>query len=226
MRNLKVNISVMYHTSPANIKVMFYDVILMKSRWTIQGLNLLINQTNLSQTHVLLYSASSQRKPSIVIIFNSTFGGLKVMGKYEVNVSNCNIDGTTRSDMTVMDITNTTLHLQASTFTRNGRYFGNFGAAVLKATWSNVFVQLTNLSRNVGHKGVIEIDNGSSLSIKHSSFENNGHWFFALCTILVNLNSSARVENCTFIGNVAAYVPRPILLSLWTTVVLQITQDN
>ena len=201
VRNLKVNISVMFHTSPATVKVTFYDAILIKSMWTIQGLNLLVNQTNLSQTHVLLYASSSQRKPGIVSISNSTFGRLKIVGKYEANVYNCSINGATRPEVTLMDITNTKLHLHTSTFIRN---VGNIGAAVLKATQSNVSIQQANFSGNVGHNGVIEIGNGSSLTIKHSSFENNGHWFFALSTILVKSKSSARVENCTFISNSAA----------------------
>ena len=101
-----------------------------------------------------------------------------------------------------MDITNTKLQVQASTFYRNK---GNFESAVLKEVQSNVTIQHTNFSRNFGHNGVIEIANGSSLSLDNSVFEDNDHWFFALSTIIIKSKSSATVKHCMFVANIAVH---------------------
>ena len=192
----------MGHTPTKRVQVTFHGITLSKSTWRFHGLNLLTYQADLSRAQLSLDRINGQRTAGVAKIFNSTFGSLKISGNHEVNVSKCNIDGISRPDVTLLDINNTNLHIKTSTFTRN---YANFDTAVLKASESNITMQHVNFTRNVGHKGVIEIGNRSSLHVENSTFVNNGHLFFALSTILVRPTGSAAVTNCTFVSNFAAF---------------------
>ena len=68
-------------------------------------------------------------------------------------------------------------------------------------------MNITNVSfqHSYGKKGLIQAIENSNLIITNSTFDRNGHWFYALSTIVLMSGSQALVSNCVFNGNKGAY---------------------
>ena len=185
------------------IQVTFYNETLLNSTWILHGLNLLVHQANLSQTDFTIFRVSGQTRDGVIRIYNSTVGSLKLRGPemFHINIVKSELDGTERPRKTLLDVSNTRLYINKSTF-RNNKV--EVGPALIKAANSLVMVENCTFLENVGQTGLFEITNGSNLNMTDSEFKHNGHWFFALSTIAIRRSSSASITGCSFVNNMAA----------------------
>ena len=200
---LSVVTSVMDSPPTGSVHVAFVNVQLLKSIWEIHGVNLVIKDSNLSKTQLMLRSVEglSTEKGSAVIE-NSTFGQMKIQSEYKVQMVNCQVDGAMRLEETMLDIKICDLEIKNCKFSLNKA--GHRQPAVLEALGSRVRVQDSSFNWNIGHHGIIEILQGSQLFITNSEFENNGIFLYSLSLIIVRSNSSATLLNCYFANSVAA----------------------
>ena len=200
---LSVVTSVMDSPPTGSVHVAFVNVQLLKSIWEIHGVNLVIKDSNLSKTQLMLRSVEglSTEKGSAVIE-NSTFGQMKIQSEYKVQMVNCQVDGAMRLEETMLDIKFCDLEIKNCKFSLSKA--GHQQPAVLEALGSRVRVQDSSFNWNIGHHGIIEILQGSQLFITNSEFENNGIFLYSLSLIMVRSNSSATLLNCYFANSVAA----------------------
>ena len=172
---------------------------MLHSDWTIRGMNMKLTQSHLLLMNATLENSNTQTK-KLAEIGNSSFGHLNISG-YEVRINECSIDGTYKSKVTLVDIRDSRLNVTNSIFYNHEV---KNGPAIIKASSTDVIVQDTNFTRNVGREGVIYILNGSKLQLQNCNLIENGHWYFAESTILLKSNSTVVVVDCYFYGNYAS----------------------
>ena len=200
---LSVVTSVMDFPPTGRVHVAFISVQLLKSIWEFHGVNLVIKDSNLSKTQLMLRSVEGlSTERGSALIKNSTFGQMKIQSEYKVQMVNCQIDGAMRLEGTMLDIKFCDLEIKNCKFFLNKA--GLRQPAVLEAIGSRVRVQDSSFNWNIGHHGIIEILQGSQLFITNSEFENNGIFLYSLSLIVVRTNSSAILSNCYFANSVAA----------------------
>ena len=152
------------------IQVTFYNETLLKSTWILHGLNLLIYQANLSQTDFTVDRVSGQTRDGVISIYNSTVGSVNVKGTetFRINVTKSDLDGTERSEKTLLDVINTKLYIKKSTFRSNKV---EAGPALVKAVNSRIAVENCSFLDNVGRSGLFQIANRSNLDVADSEFK-------------------------------------------------------
>ena len=79
------------------------NVDFIASDWTINELNLAINESNLSNLNISLQGNKEWKMRKFVHIFQSTLGHLRMKDNYEVTISKCNA-GERQLDSTLMDM--------------------------------------------------------------------------------------------------------------------------
>ena len=191
--------------SVENISVNFYDVSLSNTSWTIHGLNLYINDCNLVTVgffirHKPIYQIGRRE----IKIVNSTFGHLNVKGGYNILVSDCTVDGATLApNSTLMDVVGGTLTVSTSTFHHLGAgvYDWDIVPNLLKVVRCRIHMVDVNCSNNEAPVVLIQIQNGSELFVRDSTFENNGN---ISSVISVKFNSSLSISDSLFSGNSAS----------------------
>ena len=191
-----------------DISVNFRGVSLSKTSWTVQGLNLFINDSNLMNVQFFI-----RNKPICPIcmkenrIVNSIFGHLSIKGGYNVHVSDCKVDGATvMPNSTLLDMMGGTLSVSNSSFQYLGESAGsvNVDPGLLRAVGCRIHMVGVNCSNNEVPGGLIQIQNGSELFVQNSTFINNGHVSSPSSVISVKFNSSLFISGSLFSGNVAS----------------------
>ena len=176
-------------TDIEGINIEFIDVTLLNSIWKIHGLNLIMEKTNLAKTLLYMVKQSHKSQMNFVNISNSTFGSL-ITYKYEITISDSNIDGTTRLNNTLVDITDSNLTIV------NSRLF-NISSAIINAFTSHIKIQDVKISESGYNSDLIQVRNDSELIVQASIFENNEN----ANIISVLVNSFASIKNSNFLKN-------------------------
>ena len=179
-------------SSHNDVTIYFY-VSMLRSDWTIRGMNMKLTQSHLLLMNATLENSNTQTK-KLAEIGNSFFGRLNISG-YEVRISECSIDGTYRSKVTLLDIRDSRLNVTNSSF-YNHEVKDN--SAIINASSTDVKIKDSVFTKNLGKEGVIQLLNGSNLELEKCNFSRNGEMFFAESTILLKSKSSVRVVDCFF----------------------------
>ena len=101
-----------------DISVNFGNVSLCTTNWTIHGLNLFINTSQLHNARLFIaQNTSFQKYGTKIKIINSTFGHMNVRGGYNIQVSDCTVDvNTVTSNSTLLDVVGGTISVSNSSF--------------------------------------------------------------------------------------------------------------
>ena len=197
-RYLKVETSSIGESNSQQISVEFWNILLFESDWTIKGMNLIINQSDLVTTQLNL-RMESVSESGFVKIYNSSFGKLKVLDKYNIEISNSRMEGAFGFKDTLIEITNCTLNISESVFSYHWTFFG---PAVLNALSSTVYIWKTKFTENHGGT-IIQIYRGN-VYIRESNLDWNGILpFSSTTTIHVAFNSRCFISACNFSQNFA-----------------------
>ena len=189
--------------SEEEISVNIKGITLSNTNWTIQGLNLFINDSNLVTVQFFI-----RLKPTCQIcrreikIVSSTFGHMNVRGGYDIQVSHCIVDDiTVTSNSTLLDVVAGGLIVSNSSFQHLS---GVEGPGLLRAVGSRIHMVGVSCSNNEAPYGLIQIQNGSELFVQNSTFMNNGHVSSPSSVISVQSNSSLSISDSVFSGNTAS----------------------
>ena len=148
-----------------------------------------MEKANLAKTLLYMVKQSHKSQMNFVNISNSTFGSL-VTYTYEITISDSNIDGTTRLNNTVVDITDSNLTVV------NSRLF-NVSSAIINAFTSHIKIKDVKISESGYNSDLIQVRNDSELIVEASIFENNENG--SIISVLVN--SFASIKNSNFLKN-------------------------
>ena len=96
------------HNRP--LSVLFNDVNLLSSNWSIFGLNLIMNNSDLSKSRIFMRN-TNKMKTGKVQISNSTFGYLEVTNEFDINLSDSYINGSERLSLTLINATGNTVNI-------------------------------------------------------------------------------------------------------------------
>ena len=197
-RYLKVDTSSIRESNSQQISVEFSNISLFKSDWTIKGMNLIINQSDLVMTQLNL-RMESVSESGFVKIYNSSFGKLKVLDKYDIEISDSRIEGTFGFKDSLIEITNYTLNISESVFSYHWTFLR---PAVLNALSSTVYIWRTRFTKNHGGT-IIQIYRGN-VYMRESDFDWNGILpFSSTTTIHVAFNSRCFISASNFSWNFA-----------------------
>ena len=180
-------------SSHNDVTVHFYNVSMLHSDWTIRGMNMKLTQSITLSMNATLENSNTQTK-KLAEIGNSSFGHLNITG-FEVRISECSIDGTYRSKVTLVDIRDSRLNVTNSSFYNHEV---KDSSAIIKASSTDVKIKDSLFTKNLGKEGVVQILNGSNLELEKCNLSRNGELFFAESTILLKSKSKARVVDCFF----------------------------
>ena len=87
------------------------EVTLDNSIWALHGFNLKVINAIVPKIKFLLYPNNKEDSIHSVNILSSSFGQLKVSRGFNINISNCYIDGNTRLSSTLIDIVHCNLSI-------------------------------------------------------------------------------------------------------------------
>ena len=148
------------------------EVTLDDSIWELHGLNLKIINAIVPKTKFLLYSNNKEDFIHSVNILSSSFGQLKVLMGFNINISNCYIDGNTRLSSTLIDIVDCNLSITNFIFFNQMKH--DKGPAIINAMACHIDIMNVNILQNYALDGLIWVSNSSVLQIKNSMFSDNG----------------------------------------------------
>ena len=188
-----------------DISVNFMKASLSNTSWTIQGLNLFINDSNLASVQFFIrHKVICQICRREIDIVNSTFGHMKIRGGYNIQISDCTVDGATvMSNSTLLDVMGGTLNVSNSSFQHLGGSKAE-SSGLLRAVGCRIHMVGVNSSNNEAPGGLIQIQNGSELFLHNSTFINNGHASSISSVISMIFNSSLTISTSVFSGNTAS----------------------
>ena len=151
------------------------NVTMLESYWTLRGLNLFVYSSDLGQTMISIGKTNDQKQKGLIYFHNSTFGQLKVPGGFHVELFNCNIDGTSRLETTLLDIRDSNLIIKKSSFYNNRLGWDMHGPVLLNAFYSSVYIMEANFTHNTGYSSypLLFIESGSGLDTEQVTFEDN-----------------------------------------------------
>ena len=197
-RYLKAETSSIRESNSQQMSVEFSNISLFQSDWTIIGMNLIINQSDLVMTQLNL-RMESVSETGFVKIYNSSFGKLKVLDNYDLEISDSRMEGTVGFKDTLIEITNCTLNISESVFSYHWTFLG---PTVLNALSSTVNIWKTRFTKNHGGT-IIQIFRGN-VYMRESNFDWNGILpFSSTATIHVAFNSRCFISDCNFSSNFA-----------------------
>ena len=197
-RYLKVETSSIRESNSQQISVEFSNISLFESDWTIKGMNLIISHSDLVMTQLNL-RMKSVSESGFVKIHNSSFGKLKVLDKYDIEISDSRMEGTHWFKDTLIEITNCTLNISESVFSYHWSFLR---PAVLNALSSTVYIWKTKFTVNYGTT-IVQIHRGN-VYMRESIFDYNGSILLSItATIHVAFNSTCFISDCIFSWNFA-----------------------
>ena len=159
-------------------------------------MNLLILSANLENTSIQM--EQPRQSEHTIYIFNSTFDHLQVLNGFEITVTECTIDGTTKLEIPWMETITSSINLNYITFYN---LYSASDVAIRKAVASKVYMEGIYCGNSYGGLGLIQILNGSVLNLNKSTFEYNGNLIWTLSAVTVKFNSMATIDSSSFIGN-------------------------
>ena len=207
MKKTPVMLSQFPSDSEEEISVNFMSVSLSNTSWTIHGLNLLINNSNLEKvTFLISHKPICQICRRQIDIVNSTFGHMNIRSGYNIHVSDCTIDGkTVTPNTTLLDVVGGALSVSNSSFQYlSNRVHGFYIVpTILRAVGCRIHMVGVNCSNNEAVGGLIQVQNGSELFVQNSTFEHNGVRSdeYQSLIIAMNINSSLCITRSVFSGN-------------------------
>ena len=175
------------------------NVDFIASDWTINELNLAINESNLSNLNISLQGNKEWKMRKFVHIFQSTLGHLRMKDNYEVTISKCNA-GERQLDSTLMDMSYSIMTVSDSLL--YGLQF-QFGQMLLNATNSQIKFKNVEVRETLTSEGLIKVTNDSKLDFENTQFLDNqvlnDDEYSSLTSI--TMKSSIVVLNSTFVSN-------------------------
>ena len=175
------------------------NVDFIDSDWTINELNLAINESNLSNLKISLQGNKARKMRKFVYIFQSTIGYLRMKDNYEITISKCNA-GERQLDFTLMDMSYSIMTVLESLF--YGFQF-QAGQMLLNATNSQIKFKDVVVRETLTSEGLIKVINDSELDFENTQFLDNqiltDDEYSSLTSI--TMKSSVVVLNSTFVSN-------------------------
>ena len=181
------------------------EVTLNNSIWALHGFNLKIINAIFPKTKLLLYSNNKEDSIYSVNILSSSFGQLKVSRGYNINISNCYIDGNTRLSSTLIDIVHCNLSITNFIFFNQMKH--DKGPAIINAMACHINMINVNILQNYALDGLIWVSNSSVLQIENSMFNDNGLFIWTSGVLILNNNSVLFLSNCKCESNGAVRGP-------------------
>ena len=89
--------------------------LLMNTKYTIPGLNVLLYQVELPQTVLNIHNLDRQNNTGMVTVTNSTFGYMNVTREFDISISDCYINDSSRPPKMVMGLNGCNLSINRST---------------------------------------------------------------------------------------------------------------
>ena len=179
------------------------EVTLDDSIWELHGLNLKIINAIVPKTKFLLYSNNKEDFIHSVNILSSSFGQLKVLMGFNINISNCYIDGNTRLSSTLIDIVDCNLSITNFIFFNQMKH--DKGPAIINAMACHIDMMNVNILQNYALDGLIWVSNSSVLQIKNSMFSDNGLFIWTSSILILSHNSVLFLSNCKCENNGAVH---------------------
>ena len=181
-----------------DVKVEFNNIDLEGSNWTINGFDVVIKDANLSESHIHVTKPLQQKHQKMVNISNSTFLHVNISTGYQIEISQCVINGTSKMKTALIDIMNCDLTMVNCTFFNI--IATKSGPAILKAVDSQIKMSGIGCYENDASNGLIRIQNNSQLYLEGSVFENNANdlLFFSSAILSVKNNATIHISHCTF----------------------------
>ena len=175
------------------------NVDFIDSDWTINELNLAINESNLSNLKISLQGNMERKMRKFFYIFQSTLGYLRMKDNYEITISKCNA-GERQFDSTLMDMSYSIMTV--SHYLLYGLQFQS-GQLLLNATNSQIKFKDVVVRETLTSEGLIKVINDSELDFENTQFLDNqiltDDEYSSLTTI--TMKSSVVVLNSTFVSN-------------------------
>ena len=150
-----------------SLSVLFDDVNLLSSNWSMFDLNLIMNKSDLSKSRIFIRN-TIETKTGKAQISNSTFGYLEVSNKFDLHLSDSHINGSERLSVPLINATGNTVKITNSTF---WNLKAEQGPAVTKASKCKIHLSNVDFGKNVAPDGLIHISNGSNLFMKDGTFQ-------------------------------------------------------
>ena len=176
------------------------------------GLSVVMQRADLRRTVITILEDPDKSIRGSVNIINSTFSQMTVMGKFDIRISDCqlqsNLFNTTSPKMGFhLQITYSVLNIQRSDVLLY--YCDGF----LRGKWSVVSFENVRFSKGVAGY-VTWVSDGSEVHMKNVLFKNLD--CISLQRIYININSSGIINDCSFInfyGTVAVAQNADVLIS-------------
>ena len=202
IQNMTISLHITNGTK-TKVGVEISDAELPNSTWNFFGLDVTLTQVNLQECRIFDNNLASLKR-TIVHIYNSTFEHL-MAERGQITIWNCHIVGGKNSSFVLIDIKDSTLDINESSF--QGHKCEN-GAALIKAMSSEINMTNVQANHNIGSQGLIQILYGSISNFNNVTFKYNGRSNTFLLESLepiidVEVNSIATIINSLFSGNTA-----------------------
>ena len=179
-----------------NITLYFNNVSLLKSNWTIKGLNLVVDQSDLFDSLIFVQGKGEQKARKCVHIYQSRFGHLHVRDAYDVNILKCSLEDKS-INYNMMEFYKSNVTIIDSLFD-----FLTFpdGTVLLSAESSQVRIKDVTIRY---YQSIINVENDSQLELENVLFTKSMFYYHVKFSAVYSLtsHSSAVVKKCTFSSN-------------------------
>ena len=185
--------------------VVLNSITLRASTWTLHSFNLIITNAIIPETKFILTSNNQDGYQYSVEILASRFGQIKTLGSFQINISNCVINGTKRPTSTLIDILNSSVNINHFIFFNQIKY--DAGPAIINGVNSHINLANVNIFQNYAVDGLIWASTNSKMHINNSTFDSNGMFLWTSGVLILKQNSVLFLSKCTCQNNGAIYGP-------------------
>ena len=171
-------------------------------QWTFSGLNINILRCPLDSVQSYVWSNDSQsRNKATIAIHNSSFGSLDLEPGTKAQITDCYIDGQMKQRPTLIRVNNSDVWIQNCHF----ESFVNDNGSTILFGHNNGHVTIENsvFNQHNSSKGVLFLNNNSSLHVSSSSLSQNVALTLSYSTITLKNGIHTFVKNTTFKNNTA-----------------------
>ena len=185
--------------SENNITLYFNNVSLLESNWTIEGLNLVVDQSHLFDSLIFLQGKEDKETVKYVHIYQSSFAHLHVRDGYEVNILQCSLKEKF-INYNMMDFVQSSITIIDSIF---DFLLCPDGSSLLRAESSKVKIKDVTIRQTSTFQDLIRVENNSQLDLENVLFTKNMFHDQSEFSAFVSLtsHSSAVIKNSTFSFN-------------------------
>ena len=175
-----------------NITLYFNNVSLLKSNWTIKGLNLIVDQSDLFDSLLFVQGKGEQKARKYVHIYQSRFGHLHVRDAYKVNILKCSLEDKS-INYNMMEFYKSNVTIIDSLFD-----FLTFpdGTVLLSAESSQIRIKDVTIRYSITYQSIINVENDSQLELENVLFTKNMFYYHVKFSAFYSLtaHSSAVVK--------------------------------